>query len=599
LALAAFAGPDGNILVVGEASTVKTFRIKPRVPLYDVSLPIGHIEHIVPLPVDPSTVAISSAKEVCICAIADDGAVELVHKIPVIEPAQRDQAIRYLAWEIETYGILVTTSAFVAVFDAGSDSSTPTFSVPVPNSNGIVSSTILTIGETVYLVCGMIKGLRICPLFGPNPHLAPLDFPVVVNNAIVSYHEDADLFFASAPQSPVIICHGRDLIGSTPVTSFTRVGNTSLKGMEFACAHPLAPSLMIMRGLSEVMTIEFAGDGIAWGTETVSSPLASLIATGDSVLGLGSDGILVEIAAGARPGSHVVQFLNQGGDFATGPEEDGFAFKVPLSFWRHVMTSRKPAIFDEYGADLNLLVRRQPITAQGRIALTVTTVDDMAVAAVLLEFGFGGGPGVVRVENRRYVFDEPPRRYFFPLKPNEVFPGAAIRIEIEAKNDTVVIVGADVFVLGDHKENAPKVLWDWFGAGRDLTDFVDESVAKCSTDVEYISAMISGANLRYNDGDRQDVVKLIEFMYTDPDMAVLCRRMLLKACKDRSDLGEIWAEGIRDVCVSGAVNPAMVNLIWRDYAILPERGKTIVGDAIWKALGTNTTFHTMIAQLTR
>jgi uncharacterized protein YggT (Ycf19 family) len=126
-----------------------------------------------------------------------------------------------------------------------------------------------------------------------------------------------------------------------------------------------------------------------------------------------------------------------------------------------------------------------------------------------------------------------------------------------------------------------------------LTGGIDLSVGS----VMAFAASLSAADIELEEDDREAAIELIGFMYKRADLASFCRRAILKAYQGRDELESVWAEAIRRVCSERSIDYEAVPLLWRDCNLLPNDKRAIVGDEIWKAFGTKSGVHAIVASL--
>jgi hypothetical protein len=214
-----------------------------------------------------------------------------------------------------------------------------------------------------------------------------------------------------------------------------------------------------------------------------------------------------------------------------------------------------------------------------------------------IDFGRAEQPKSVRIGSRVWTFAEPVERLVCPMKESEVFQGAVVKVEIRAAGEHVLIAGFTAYVIETEVTKPGREIWDWKLAGTSLRDFLDDSRVSSPNETVALIVQISGAEFWYDERDRPEVVKLLTVMYGKPEIANVCRRMVLKACGEREDLDRIWAEAIRTVCENKDVDPEMIELLWRDYALLGDEAREIVGDSIWSFAGDRTTFHSLLTRL--
>jgi hypothetical protein len=101
-----------------------------------------------------------------------------------------------------------------------------------------------------------------------------------------------------------------------------------------------------------------------------------------------------------------------------------------------------------------------------------------------------------------------------------------------------------------------------------------------------------------DDDDAEAIVGILKLMYKFPEVGNACRRIVLKTFGENPRLEELWARAIKEVNDEGGIHEGMMDLLWRDYALLPNEHRSIIGDRLWQLPLQRTEIHTFLAALT-
>jgi hypothetical protein len=207
-------------------------------------------------------------------------------------------------------------------------------------------------------------------------------------------------------------------------------------------------------------------------------------------------------------------------------------------------------------------------------------------------------PQAIKIQNRRYILRKrEPRTYCLPLKPDEVFPNATVKVELISDSETIASEGVEVLMIDMKGFRGPRP-FDWNLDAQSLYEFVDdETSGKCETEKSFILVAVSAAPFRlFVPGERDAAIGLLRMMYERPELKLVCRRIILKAFGKQEAMKTIWAEAIRQVCQEGTVHSEMAAVLWRDYSLLDPEMQEQLGDIIWKGIG-ETVVHTLVCAL--
>jgi hypothetical protein len=85
--------------------------------------------------------------------------------------------------------------------------------------------------------------------------------------------------------------------------------------------------------------------------------------------------------------------------------------------------------------------------------------------------------------------------------------------------------------------------------------------------------------------DDEVVNELVALMYGDPAVSVFCRLLLVKL-KGLGDLvTALWVDAMERVVVEEKVHPKLVDIFWRDFALIPENRRREMEPVVWEKLG--------------
>jgi hypothetical protein len=593
---------------VCEGGTLKVFNTETNQLIATETVPF-RAASIEVAPFDPSVFLVWASKACRVYFLVEAG-LELLNDI-----AMDQTKVISVTWlPFELFHLAVVSDQVVKVFDILHDSTSPAYVVVCPDR--IDSLAFFENDRVGYLAVGCHSGrVGVCRLNSSCNIEKFISLPASFKPVYVSCSTKTKIFFISSPSSTLLVCRPSELLNETRLQHFSicRLENCALNGgMVFATTHPQNRAVHMLRMVQSgaVVMLEFTDSGISCnlipfaGGETAGrSHQIGVFEMRNTVGTIGADGHLYELVA-REPISRVDFARTIAYPLAHEAEEDGFDFKVPASFWCGVRTEPGGVhVTDELGVEFNWVIGRQRHTiSQNHIKLYFRTISRNRVIA-----GFGVGvamepiesvPLWMKIQNRKFLFERKvPRRYCFALKESEAYPGAFVRMEFESEGPELLLDGIEVYVTDSAGFPSPRELsTDWKFGTRDLKAFVDSGEEDCDSQIAFVIVSLSAARFRNEGPDREAVIGLVKLMYSDRRYANACRRTLLKA--GGSDIEDMWAEGIRQVCDAKAVDPGMIDLLWRDYCLLGEEHQKKVGDVIWNIVGNGTSVFAFLSALT-
>jgi hypothetical protein len=321
------------------------------------------------------------------------------------------------------------------------------------------------------------------------------------------------------------------------------------------------------------------------------------------------DGCLFALVGGKVPASFNVEFEKQlpmvdGGPAK--PEEEGSDFVVPATFWSVPSVEKELiTIVDDLGQQHGKLLYHQTATFdRKKVVLSICSAHaTKAICGIQILFTHLKQqqiPQAIKIQNRRYILRKrEPRPYCLPLKPDEVFPNATVKVELTSDSEAMASEGIEVFMIDMKGFGGPRPQpFDWNLDAQSLYEFVDdETSGKCKTERSFVLVAVSAAPFkRFVSEERDAAVGLLRMMYERPELKLVCRRIILKAFGKQEAMKTIWAEAIRQVCQEGTVHNEMAAILWRDYSLLGPEMQEHLGNVIWKEIG-ETGIHTLVCAL--
>ncbi|OHT14039.1 hypothetical protein TRFO_15700 [Tritrichomonas foetus] len=610
-------GPDLKYIIACEGSRVKIFDSQTRSQLSCTEVHLKPIKVSVS-PLDRTIFALASLNEVYVYSINENGTIEMNHKIELmLEEIGSTLYVVSIDWvPLEPLHLAVTTPSFVKVYDIPTDCISPLYCF---NSiDRILSSTFVVYEEQTYL----IASTHSCKLYYNKCNVDSGDGPVKLTSHIpisgdisglrsmcVSYCEQWGILYVSASKSQLMIIRLTDVFrkNGTSHLPYHIKCTGQLESLEFIGVHPEIPSIHFLRDriTGDTVMLDYSDNTIS--AFTIESPVRSVhpgatstFITKNDVILVANDGYFYRLVPGKFQSNVVMKLkrpsTNSSNSESSGNagEVDGLTFDVPASFWisSHIETSHI-SVTEQSGRDISqILTRRRYIFNDRRSVKLIITSNDTKNVIVGFKLCFERrssrhSPNSVKIFNRRYTSKVGYARDFcLPLKPNEVGYGKSYKIEIFANNgvNEISIDGIDVFVVDGatlnlkHKEKEI----DWMSSATKLTDYIDVSEVKCTSDVDFIIQAISAANYE-KENDEENLKKLFLWMYTDIKRSTACRRILLKSFSGNEEKFErACARAIKELCENEGPNNELKKIMWRDFALLSNENKKIVGHSIWK-----------------
>jgi hypothetical protein len=625
LTAAAVAGMDSEFLIVGDGSTLKAFRGTEQVSTAGFS---SNIFKIAVSSLDPTTFAVAGARDVAVYTIHHTGQLEQQGVLQLmLESFGGSLHVVSVDWvPLQPYHLAVTTPATVKIYDVPNDRIAPILCYQ--SREKITSCVFLEREDDPWLLAGTISGRVALENCQVDSRSGPLDlthflaFPSMqATSVFVSHAPRTGFVFVSFARRPLLVCRAETLFQSPSISNCPLIANDGhmfQESLVFVAGHPQNPSLHIFQTShnGELFLLEFTQEGIACGPIGFAIPPVSvgdnsLLAVGgfewQNTIGvIGVDGALAVLKPGRSHAHSPLEYSAEGKPSpSTSPdsEEDGSLFTVPASFWIYSLSDPHGyTALDGKGIDITQRLERGHYILDGAQPVLTLKSRNRSRAIVGIGITFGTSiqiltPSAIRISNRRHIVQKgAARRYNLPLKPNEVDSDGVVRIEFEGDASAVQIQDFMCYFT-QWKPRSERATVDWRNSAAKLQDFVDMAEGGFETDLEFLAASLSAASIERDKGDRTAAIDLICLMYRRAAIASFCRRALLKAVDNPEELADVWAAAIHSACAEGGVDAKMVDLLWRDFQLLPPEKQKIVGQDVWKAFGGHGCVHALVVSL--
>jgi hypothetical protein len=608
-------GPDNSLLLFVHKDTFRAHSAATGEVLHTMKLPLP-VGRIAVAAFDPTLIAVSFPGSAIVYSVGDDGLIERRFAIDI---ADSRSTVIGLCWlPSMLFHLAVTTSEWTRVYDIVDDCRVLTCSFQGRES--ISSSVFLDVGGQLFIAVTTNQGrIGIAEFTGGECQIDKyIQFPNANNVCRISYSAETDVVFIWARQAPVTVIRSRDLVESVNTLNNCGVVKMGLSPLAdplfFAAVHPTRPAIHILRGALQgsLHLVEFTDTGVAChfieGPMTASRDGLPALSYGvfpwrDTIGIVAGDGAVYRLVSGKQSGSLAVDF---GVSTSEQAEENGYDFVVPATFWQAQHEKDSVVVTDELGKQCGSLQQHSSVTFNRKnVVLTISSNSTShVICGICVTLGVVTPnllPAAIKVANRKYTITERiSRSHCFPLKPAEVFPSAPVNIQLIGDGDAMTIEGIDVFVIsaaGFERPGGTKV--DWTFDGKSLLDFADdENSGKCTSELEFILVSLSAAPIRQGgEAYRQAAIALLKLMYRRPDLAAVCRRVVLKAFAGSESLEADWAQAIGQACKDGAVHEDAARTLWRDYSLLGPELQHQLGDVVWNG-AAGTSVHALVCALT-
>jgi hypothetical protein len=624
----AVAGFSRDVLIVCTGELLKTFSLPTGANLCAELLPLNVIR-IAVCPADPNIFAVASLMEVQVLCLKDGGGIEILHKVELMLEARTNGGSLLFVMAIdwvpqEALHLAISTSQWVIVYDVPSDCISPISYFHVKPPDKISSTVLLEWDEKPYLLLGLNNGrIGIQPLQieanGPVLIQKFIDLTPIFNVGVchISMCKEDGLLFISCPKNAMRVAKVEAIFSELRGENFGVIKVNSSDPLVFSCVHPVVSSFYFFQTIfnGRVEMIEITSLGVAAAIpDHPSSPSVlqdhSLFVMGiaqfnQSVIYVGTDGGIYELRAGNSSGNLQIKFEAENRP-SSREESDGFAFTVPASFWMaSTSESNGICITDRVGSDFTSLLHHRFVFDRSHVELIIRCTD-INRTIVGLRLNWEGRnqrncPCMIKLFNRRYdLRGFPPRRLCIPLKESEAEAGSVVILDIESNGGDLGLDDIAVFTI-ESSDTRPKKMdrSDWRFDGRSISDFTDVDDGRYRDDLEFILASLSAADFVVDrPSDRESIKRLLVLMYERPNLAKMCRRIVLKSWGRNEGLARVWSEAIEEICNRGSVSERMVQLLWRDYSLLPLAEQGRLSDLIWRCFAIGTGTHTIVVAMT-
>jgi hypothetical protein len=213
-----------------------------------------------------------------------------------------------------------------------------------------------------------------------------------------------------------------------------------------------------------------------------------------------------------------------------------------------------------------------------------STDPNQVIVGFKLSFEGGFRPSWLKLYDRKILI-KTSRAYMLPLKRSELLNEESV-IEFGGNpNSDTTCEYLGVFVVP--RSSLPTIVedtspFDWMMDATDLFDYEDSRLPTIKGPLLRIGNLCSLIlNPNGEELDDETIRTLVNLMYTSPDNATFCRRMIVKGVKDRDKGMRIWAGEIRRLVVEKAVHKQAWGLLWRDLALLPVDVRKEILNQLW------------------
>ena len=612
-------GPDRKMIIVVEGSTLSVYQMDTFESVASVPLSMDGVEVCV-APYDPCLVAVASTTRVVVFEISQNRKLIMKYRLDYLleGPGRALPMIIGIEWvPLERPLLAITTPDCVKLYDLPVDCISP--AAYMQSSERIASSAFVVHEGTVYCIIATTGGqlsLQSCSatLNGPVPFSDYFRLPEMQRGqSYISVSTETNMLFVSYATGTTLIYRLDGLFAQDHKCDVSVCNNSGVMRcrLAFQCLYPGIPSMHVFRNMvtGSLQTIEITDNGIASsvidipcrlnnGNDDVALSIGCFVQN-DTVVALGADGMFYELKPGESHGSLTVKFESIQDTPALNPyspEEDGFAYKVPPTFWTKLNSDASLASIvtdqEQEGHLAELPFKYVRVTASPATLIITPTDPSRAVAGIVIDCENAREeqvPVKIQIANRVFRNESHMKRIWnLPLKEDEILPGRKVIVQIESSSATISAEFQVFLTDPSPADDTPPV--DWMQGVRHVQDFVDSSAGQSEAytkDSDYIVCALSGADFIPNlEEDKDAVGQLLRLMYRNKGHATAIRRIVLKAYATNPNLQQLWCEAIKDVCESHSADPEMVQLLWRDYTLLDPEYKHQIGDALWKSYGT-------------
>jgi hypothetical protein len=125
---------------------------------------------------------------------------------------------------------------------------------------------------------------------------------------------------------------------------------------------------------------------------------------------------------------------------------------------------------------------------------------------------------------------------------------------------------------------------DWALDSTQLFDF-NEELLVADTPRQRVMSIVAKEFGGEGGVDDEVVNDLVALMYGDPAVSVFCRLLLVKLRGLGDLVTALWVDAMERVVVQGKIHPKLVDIFWRDFALIPENRRREMEPVVWEKLG--------------
>jgi hypothetical protein len=503
--------------------------------------------------------------------------------------------VNSIEWVPNSLNLAVVCNAFVKIYDFSVDVLAP-WACYQPDDGDFFTSVVFSVrDEDPAMLLATASGRVALQIVDPAGSDGPvylthyLDLPAAPNGLpIISAGADSGLLFLSALDFDIIACKLEDAVSIRDTFPVVRIALDDK--IPWRCVHNAGGLHFFVNPYSTaLMTIEITDDSfeIVLLTKVDRHQMQRPLRTAGPFLSYWIDGAELRMIAG--PTGRSMSFVTGGENSDDEEISETVEFSVPAQFWAtSQVTNASIQVSGDFvdGNGTSLLHHnRVKFNSSGPRVLRVRSTDPgQVIIGFKLSLEGGFRPPWVRLHDRKVIVQSS-RAYMLALKRSEI-SNEDIVIEFGANpmSDTTCECLA-VFVV-DKSEIGPPVeevsTFDWMTEATNLFDYADGRTGKIKGPLVRLQNLCSWiVNPNGEELDEATITGLVNLMYTNPDSATFCRRMIVKGVKDREKGLRIWAAELRRLVLEKAVHKQAWELVWRDLALLPGELRREILSELW------------------
>jgi len=439
----------------------------------------------------------------------------------------------------------------------------------------------------------------------------------------LSYDQNSDILFISIG-SQLILSHASSIISSSSISSACCINSPNNIGpMILSFVHPSNPSVFFLTSITRgsIFTLQITDKNI------IMEPLNDLNANhapypysdkitlyecfpfGTKIFAVNSFGKLCELSEGleivsapkitnTRCEKELAESLNLylhsthievPDDYKLPQNVEPQGENVPPSFWvKSEVASISQLKVESTGIDGNEILRgnTQSLSPNSRNVL-VLMCDSPNKVIVGLTVSFRNEhkislPLQVIMNKRAKNCIKDILSYSFALTEEEAMKGEPVILEIVAnRKNRNIIQKLIVYTVNIEKEdNNEKLQVNWLNS-KELTDYVERENSQNEMEMLLNELRSKIGNDVKNVGE-EIIRNVLMIMYRKPQIADPCRMLAIQLIEKREDGVKIWAEALKTVLDDPEIDQKSIEFMWRDYRLLPQDCKNMIGPKIWK-----------------